>query len=232
MHEQPAQLGLSVALDASGPVDMTMDPPSFTLSQSGTFVKEDFAINKQGITAVNGNEVARLGLHLADLEMLEVLGKGASSLVRKARHRPSQTDLAVKIVNVFDKSKRDQLLRELRTLYTCAFPWLVAFHDCLYDDGAMYIVLEYMDGGSLADVLRAAQMTGSRPLSELVIAKLAARVLASLNYLHRERHQVHRDMKPGNILLNSRGAPRAAPRPSPCCSSPRASGERRCDQDL
>jgi len=54
-------------------------------------------------------------------------------------------------------------------------------------------------------VLHAAQLTGSGPLSELVIGKLAARVLASLNYLHRERHQVHRDMKPGNILLNCRG---------------------------
>jgi len=47
-----------------------------------------------------------------------------------------------------------------------------------------------MEGGSLADVLHAAQLTGSGPLSELVIGKLAARVLASLNYLHRERHQV------------------------------------------
>ena len=145
--------GLSVALDASGPVDMAMEPPSFTLSQSGTFVKEDFVINRQGIAAVNGTEVAKLGLHLSDLEMLEVLGKGASSLVRKARHRPTQTDLAVKIINVFDKSKRDQLIRELRTLYSSAFPWLVTFHDCLYDDGAMYIVLEYFPFASNRDAL-------------------------------------------------------------------------------
>lgn len=47
-----------------------------------------------------------------------------------------------------------------------------------------------MDGGSLADVLMTAQLTGSGPLSEMVLGKLAARVLAGLNYLHRERHQV------------------------------------------
>jgi len=180
--------------------------PSFTLSASGAFVKEDFVIDKQGIASINHTEVRRTGLELTDLEMHEVLGKGASSLVRRAVHAPTKTPLAVKILNVFDKGKRDQLLRELRTLYTSQnFPWLVAFHDCLYDEGAMYIVLEYMDGGSLADVLQAAQLTGSSALSEAVMARLAARVLGGLNYLHRERHQVHRDVKPGNILLNTRG---------------------------
>tara|TARA_B110001452_G_scaffold261588_1_gene260551 strand:- start:107 stop:1345 length:1239 start_codon:yes stop_codon:yes gene_type:complete len=180
--------------------------PSFTLSASGAFVKEDFVIDKQGIASINHTEVRRTGLELTDLEMHEVLGKGASSLVRRAVHAPTMTPLAVKILNVFDKGKRDQLLRELRTLYTSQnFPWLVAFHDCLYDEGAMYIVLEYMDGGSLADVLQAAQLTGSSALSEAVMARLAARVLGGLNYLHRERHQVHRDVKPGNILLNTRG---------------------------
>ena len=134
---------MQIQLDGSGPVDMQADQPSFTLSQSGTFVKEDFVINRQGIAAVNGTEVARVvGLKMQDLEFFEVLGKGASSLVRRAVHTPSQTELAVKVINVFDKAKRDQLLRELRTLYSSAYPWLVSFHDCLYDDGAMYIVLE------------------------------------------------------------------------------------------
>ena len=134
---------MSIQLDGSGPVDMSQDMPSFTLSQSGTFVKEDFVINRQGIAAVNGTEVARVvGLKMQDLEFFEVLGKGASSLVRRAVHTPSQTELAVKVINVFDKAKRVQLLRELRTLYSSAYPWLVSFHDCLYDDGAMYIVLE------------------------------------------------------------------------------------------
>ena len=198
--------GMSIQLDGSGPVDMSMDHPSFTLSQSGTFVNEDFVINRQGIAAVNGTEVARIsGLRLQHLQLLEVLGKGASSLVRRAVHTPTGTELAVKVLNVFDKGKRDQLLRELRTLYSAAFPWLVSFHDCLYDEGAMYIVLEYMDGGSLADVLSATQLSGSGAPSELVLGRIAASTLAGLDYLHRERHQVHRDIKPGNILLSSAG---------------------------
>ena len=203
--------GLQLELDASGSgMDINFsgplsEQPSFSLSQSGTFVKEDFVINKSGIAAVNGTPVPQLGVRLGDLEMLEILGKGASSLVRKALHRPSSTMLAVKILNVFDKGKRDQLLRELRTLYSNPLPWIVGFHDCLYDEGAMYIVLEYMDGGSLADVLQIVRDTGSGGLSELVLGKLTRHVLEGLNHLHHERHQVHRDMKPGNILLNSSG---------------------------
>ena len=52
------------------------------------------------------------------------------------------------------------LLMYLSSPVSSCFPWLVAFHDCLYDEGAMYIVLEYMDGGSLADLLLAARLTG------------------------------------------------------------------------
>lgn len=189
----------SLVLDGSGTsFDMSVEgpmsaAPSFTLSQSGTFAKEDFVINKSGIAAVNGTPVwTPPDIKLADLEMVEVLGKGASSVVRKAIHRPTGTPLAVKILNVFDKARRDQLVRELRTLYSSTFPWLVTFYGCLYDEGAMHILLEHMDGGSLADLLTTAQRTGSGPLSEIVLAKICMRVLAGLQYLHRERHQARR----------------------------------------
>ena len=122
--------------------------------------------------------VPQLGVQLGDLEMLEILGKGASSLRRKAP-TASSTMLAVKILNVFDKGKRDQLLRELRTLYSNPLPWIVGFHDCLYDEGAMYIVLEYMDGGALADVLPIVRATGAGGLSELVLGKLTRHVLGA-----------------------------------------------------
>ena len=56
------------------------------LARSRPFVKEDFVINKSGIAAVNGTPVPQLGVRLGDLEMLEILGKGASCRA-EALHR-------------------------------------------------------------------------------------------------------------------------------------------------
>lgn len=63
----------------------------------------------------------------------------------------------------------------------------------------MNLVVEYMDGGSLEDLVQAGGCD-----DEGVLASVASQVLQGLHYLH-ERHKVHRDVKPGNLLLNSRG---------------------------
>ena len=69
--------GSGMDINFSGPLS---EQPSFSLSQSGTFVKEDFVINKSGIAAVNGTPVPQLGVRLGDLEMLEIVGLRAISV--------------------------------------------------------------------------------------------------------------------------------------------------------
>lgn len=62
--------------------------------------------------------------------------------------------LAVKVVNVYDEEKRKQLLDELQTLMKFVSRFWVRFYGAFYDgSGAVYIALEYMDCGSLKDVL-------------------------------------------------------------------------------
>ncbi|MQL71070.1 hypothetical protein Taro_003398 [Colocasia esculenta] len=93
-------------------------------------------------------------------------------------------------VNLLSQScgeKRQQLLNEIRTLCEApCYEGLVEFHGAFYtpDSGQISIALEYMDGGSLADVLR------------------------GLSYLHGVRHLVHRDIKPANLLINLKGEPK------------------------
>jgi mitogen-activated protein kinase kinase 1 len=114
-------------------------------------------------------------------------------------HAPTRTPLALKVINLFDKSKREQLIREIVTLYDAQCPNLITFYGAFYRDGAITIALEYMDGGSLANVL---SQVG--PIPEFALANIAYQILWGLAYLKHEK-RVHRDVKPSNLLINSRG---------------------------
>jgi mitogen-activated protein kinase kinase 3 len=114
-------------------------------------------------------------------------------------HEPTGTPVALKVINLFDKSKREQLIREIVTLYDAQCPNLITFYGAFYREGSITIALEYMNGGSLANVL--AQVG---PIPESVLANMVYQILWGLAYLKHEK-RVHRDLKPSNLLINSRG---------------------------
>ncbi|GMF15788.1 unnamed protein product [Phytophthora lilii] len=139
--------------------------------------------------------------------------------------------VAVKVIRVYDQKKRHQMVRELKSLYvnfvplaTATFPStstvtssggqaaceeLVVFYDAYTNPevGSVSIVLEYMDGGSLEDYVQSASEGGEDKngcLSEKEIANVAACGLKGLAFLH-EHHQLHRDIKLSNMLINQQG---------------------------
>ncbi|KAL4168227.1 hypothetical protein KRP22_011629 [Phytophthora ramorum] len=165
------------------------------------------------------------------LLLLEELGHGAGGKVYKALYMPTFRLVAVKVIRVYDQKKRHQMVRELKSLYvnfvplaTAAFPCsstgessaaqaacgeLVVFYDAYTNPevGSVSIVLEYMDGGSLEDYVQSAtegEEGNAGCLSEKEIANVAACGLKGLAFLH-EHHQLHRDIKLSNMLINYRG---------------------------
>jgi len=95
---------------------------------------------------------------------------------------------------------KKQIIRELKVLHECNSPHIVGFYGAFYSDGEISICMEYMDGGSLDLILKKA---GRIP--EPFLGKITTAVLKGLSYL-RDKHQIiHRDVKPSNILVNSRG---------------------------
>jgi mitogen-activated protein kinase kinase 1 len=114
---------------------------------------------------------------------------------------------ALKEVNVSISSPRDQLKKELRMHNECGkMQNIVDLHDVFYEEGRVYLVLELMSWGSLEDLLKA--HAGHQPplkMDEPLLAYTMREVLTALNYLHAEHKLVHRDVKPGNILLNHMG---------------------------
>ncbi|XP_044465326.1 mitogen-activated protein kinase kinase 3-like [Mangifera indica] len=141
-----------------------------------------------------------------EMRIFGSIGSGASSVVQRAIHIPTHKIIALKKINIFEKEKRQQILAEIRTLCEApCFEGLVEFHGAFYvpDSGQINIALEYMDGGSLADILRV-----QKSIPEPVLSSMFQKLLQGLSYLHGVRHLVHRDIKPANLLVNLKGEPK------------------------
>lgn len=90
-----------------------------------------------------------------DLQIGQVIGQGSSSIVLEAGYactRRGSLMIALKVINMFERAKRDQLIREIQSLYNCECPSIIGFYGAFYREGAISIALEFMNGGSLANV--------------------------------------------------------------------------------
>jgi mitogen-activated protein kinase kinase 1 len=137
----------------------------------------------------------------ADLQSLRSVGKGSSGVVQRARHIPTGKIVALKVVPIdLSEKKSKQVITELRTLHNSSSPHIVSFHGAFYKERAISLILEFMDGGSLLDILRLV-----KTIEEKYLAKIAEQVLKGFVYLHEKRRIIHRDIKPSNILFNRQG---------------------------
>jgi mitogen-activated protein kinase kinase 1 len=167
------------------------------IANGEVFIKDNVAINSNGIAMRDNPKTFQL--RYDELEIGQIIGRGSSSVVLHGVHAPTNTPLALKMINLFDKSKREQLIREIIALYDANCPNMITFYGAFYRDGAITIALEYMDGGSLSNVL---SQVG--PIPERVLACMAYQILWGLAYMKHEK-RVHRDIKPSNLLINSSG---------------------------
>lgn len=152
---------------------------------------EQFLTQKQAVGELTADVFNKIG----------ELGAGNGGVVMKVLHRPTSLVMARKLIHLEIKPAiRNQIIRELKVLHECNSPYIVGFYGAFYSDGEISICMEYMDGGSLDLILKKA---GRIP--EPILGKISEAVLKGLIYL-REKHSImHRDVKPSNILVNSRG---------------------------
>ncbi|CAL9100899.1 unnamed protein product, partial [Musa textilis] len=180
------------------------------LTQSGTFKDGDLLVNKDGLRILSHSEeggqslikVIDNQLSLDDVDTVKVIGKGNSGIVQLVRHKWTGQFFALKVIELnIQDSVRKQIAQELRiSLSTTQCPCVVVCYQCFYYNGVISIVLEYMDGGSLADFLNSV-----KTIPEPYLAAICKQVLRGLIYLHHEKRIIHRDLKPSNILINHRG---------------------------
>jgi serine/threonine protein kinase len=85
-------------------------------------------------------------------------------------------------------------------IISLSHPSIVNYDCCFFNEGCLWLVMEYCDGGSLSDIMTVLK----RPLDESELSSVLHGVLRSLEYVH-SLNRVHRDIKSGNLLLTSEG---------------------------
>jgi len=128
------------------------------------------------------------------------IGEGAASVVYLARDIRTDQKVAVKTMSIKD-DEMSSLATEIYIMKTSKHNNIIQYIDSYSWGNKIWVVMEYMDRGCLADVL---EYHNKFPLTELQIRYVVWNVLKGLSYFH-ELHRIHRDIKSDNILLNSSG---------------------------
>eukprot|EP01105_Mastigella_eilhardi_P002588 TRINITY_DN1325_c0_g1_i2.p1 TRINITY_DN1325_c0_g1~~TRINITY_DN1325_c0_g1_i2.p1 ORF type:complete len:1080 (+),score=220.34 TRINITY_DN1325_c0_g1_i2:54-3293(+) len=128
------------------------------------------------------------------------LGAGAVGEIYVVTHKRSVKQVAMKIMTITEKNKK-QITLEIAMLRACRHPNIIAFYQCFLKGTQIWVLMEYMDGGSLAQLI---DRRGNIPLLERHIAYIITHVLHALCYLH-QATRLHRDIKSDNILLSLDG---------------------------
>eukprot|EP01129_Flabellula_baltica_P014732 TRINITY_DN7140_c0_g1_i1.p1 TRINITY_DN7140_c0_g1~~TRINITY_DN7140_c0_g1_i1.p1 ORF type:complete len:671 (-),score=143.24 TRINITY_DN7140_c0_g1_i1:88-2100(-) len=143
-------------------------------------------------------------------KLVEKIGDGVSGSVYKAIHKQTKRIVAIKQKSMSSTST-NQLLSQIRIMKDLTLDNTLKYYGCYRKDNLVWIVMEYCDCGSVQDLIDARMANSDSPvcLPEEFIASIAKQVLRALEYLHSEG-KIHRDVKSGNILLNSKGQAKIA----------------------
>jgi serine/threonine-protein kinase OSR1/STK39 len=141
--------------------------------------------------------------------LLEEVGQGAFARVVKARCPAKGCQVAIKIMALENLStSMEEIQAEVRTMKMSRHENVVDLFCCFVVKSDLWLVMPLMDKGSCYYALRCLKRQGrigdGQGLGEEAIATIMREVLQGLDYIH-SQGQIHRDIKAGNVLLNSEG---------------------------
>jgi TolB-like protein/Tfp pilus assembly protein PilF len=147
--------------------------------------------------------VVQLLGELGDYELLEEVGRGGQGVVFRARQKSLNRTVALKVISLGQWASKAHLKRfrlEAEAAARLEHPGIVPIHEVGERDGSCYFSMKFVEGGRLDEAARREPM----PIRRAV--ELIAKVTHTVHYAH--KHGIlHRDIKPGNILLDAKGEP-------------------------
>ncbi len=147
--------------------------------------------------------VAKLLGELGDYELLEEIGRGGQGVVFRARQKSLNRIVALKVIGLGQWATKAHLRRfrlEAEAAASLDHPYIVPIYDVGERDGQCYFSMKFVEGGQLDEVVKLT------PISIRNAVELIAKVARTVHYAH-EHGILHRDIKPGNILLDAKVEP-------------------------
>ena len=151
--------------------------------------------------ASHGAPPVKMSGDFGDYELLEEIGRGGQGVVYRARQKSLNRTVALKVIGLGQWATEAHLKRfrlEAEAAARLDHPCIVPIHEVGERDGCCYFSMNFVEGGQLDEVV------GREPMPIRRAVELMAKVSRAVHYAH-EHGIVHRDIKPGNILLDQKG---------------------------
>jgi serine/threonine protein kinase/Tfp pilus assembly protein PilF len=142
-------------------------------------------------------------MDFGDYELVEQIGRGGQGVVFRARQKSLNRIVALKVISLGQWASKAHLKRfrlEAEAAARLEHPGIVPIHEVGERDGQCYFSMKFIEGGQLDEVVK------QTPMSIRQAVELIAKVARTVHYAH-EHGILHRDIKPGNILLDQKGEP-------------------------
>ncbi len=144
-----------------------------------------------------------IGQRLGQYEIVALLGRGGMATVYRARQLNIKREVAIKVIRADLAETADfikRFEREAETIASLRHPYILKLFDYGEFGDTVYLVMELVSGGSLAELI------SKGPLPVATASRLLEQIASALDYSH-ERGIIHRDLKPQNVLLDEQNNP-------------------------